>query len=146
MHPVHKQKGFSLLELIIVLGLASLLISIGTGVYSHLLVESEAKQFKKQLEQDLLYLQQYTQFDRSAKLYLENGKYEIYSSRLKKVLLIQEIPEGYAINIYPSALSFGFNQTGTALAPGNFTIRTPAGTDKLVFPLGKGRGRYEDSR
>ncbi|WP_411848903.1 prepilin-type N-terminal cleavage/methylation domain-containing protein, partial [Terribacillus saccharophilus] len=37
MHQVHKEKGFSLIELIIVLGLASLLISIGTGVYSHLL-------------------------------------------------------------------------------------------------------------
>ncbi|PAD36906.1 hypothetical protein CHI12_04075 [Terribacillus saccharophilus] len=146
MHQGHKEKGFSLLELILVLGIASLLISIGTGVYSHLLVEAEAKQFKKQLEQDLLYLQQYTQFDRSAKLYLENDKYQISSSRLKKVLLVQEIPEGYTIKIYPNAMSFGFNQTGTALAPGNFTIRTPAGTDRLVFPLGKGRGRYEDSR
>ncbi|MFJ6411558.1 prepilin-type N-terminal cleavage/methylation domain-containing protein [Terribacillus saccharophilus] len=146
MHQGHKEKGFSLLELILVLGIASLLISIGTGVYSHLLVEAEAKQFKKQLEQDLLYLQQYTQFDRSAKLYLENDKYQISSSRLKKVLLVQEIPEGYTIKIYPNAMSFGFNQTGTALAPGNFTIRTPAGTDRLVFQLGKGRGRYEDSR
>ncbi|MEC0283603.1 type II secretion system protein [Terribacillus saccharophilus] len=146
MHQVHKEKGFSLIELIIVLGLASLLISIGTGVYSHLLVEAEAKQFKKRLEQDLLYLQQYTQFDRSAKLFLEDDKYQISSSRLKKVLLVQEIPEGYTIKIYPNAMSFGFNQTGTALSPGNFTIHTPVGTDKLVFPLGKGRGRYEDSR
>lgn len=145
MHPGHKEKGFSLLELIIVLGLASILISIGTGVYSHLLAEAEAKQFKKRLEQDLFYLQQYTQFDRSAKLYLENDKYEIFSSRQKKVLSVREIPEGYTIKIYPSAMSFGFNQTGTALAPGNLTIRTPVGTDKLVFPLGKGRGRYEDS-
>ncbi len=78
MHQVHKEKGFSLIELIIVLGLASLLISIGTGVYSHLLVEAEAKQFKKRLEQDLLYLQQYTQFDRSAKLYLEDDKYDLF--------------------------------------------------------------------
>ncbi|MFP7477774.1 prepilin-type N-terminal cleavage/methylation domain-containing protein [Terribacillus saccharophilus] len=145
MHPALKDKGFSLLELIIVLGLASLLVSIGTGVYNHLLVEAKAKQFKQQLEQDLLFLQQYTQFDRSAKLYLEKDEYEIFSSRLKKVLLVQEIPEGYTIDIYPQAMSFGFNQTGTALAPGNITIRTPNGTDKLVFPLGKGRGRYEDS-
>ncbi|MFP7171021.1 type II secretion system protein [Terribacillus sp. 7520-G] len=143
MHPDHKEGGFSLLELMIVLGLSSFLIAIGTGFYHHLLTKAEVNQFKQRLEQDLLYLQQYTQFDRTAKLYLENDKYEIYSAKLQEDVLVRQIPEGYAIKIHPDSRSFAFSQSGTALQPGSMTIHTPMGTDRLVFPLGKGRGYYE---
>ncbi|MFP7493645.1 type II secretion system protein [Terribacillus saccharophilus] len=145
MFPDDKQKGFSLLELIVVLGMSSFLIALGTGIHQHLLAEAEANQFKKRLEQDILYLQQYTQFDRTAKLYLENDRYEIYSSHLKEDLVVRSIPDGYSIKISPNAMTFSFSPSGTALAPGSMTIETPVGRDKLVFPLGKGRGYYENN-
>ncbi|MFS0561928.1 prepilin-type N-terminal cleavage/methylation domain-containing protein [Terribacillus sp. 179-K 1B1 HS] len=145
MYQDNKNGGYSLLELMIVLGLSSFLIAIGTGIHHHLLVKAEVNQFKQQLEQDLLYLQQYTRFDRTAKLYLEKEKYEIYSGKLQEDVLVRKIPDGYAIKISPEAMSFAFSQSGTVLNPGSLTLYTPTGTEKLVFQLGKGRGRYESS-
>ncbi|WP_077308679.1 type II secretion system protein [Terribacillus halophilus] len=144
MHQVHKEQGFSLLELTIVLGLASLLIAIGAGVQQHLLAEAEAKQFIKQFEQDLLFLQQYNQFDHSAKLYLEKDRYEIYSARYEKNILVHPIPDHISIRSFTHSGSFSFSKFGSIRSAGSFKISTPTGTEMLTFPLGKARGYYEE--
>ncbi|WP_254391872.1 type II secretion system protein [Terribacillus sp. DMT04] len=139
-----EEQGFSLLELTIVLGLASLLIAIGAGVNQHLLEEAEVKQFKKQFEQDLLFLQQYNQFDHSAKLYLEKDRYEIYSARDEKNILVHPIPDNIRIRTYTHAGNFSFSKYGSIHLAGSFLMDTPNGTEMLIFPLGKARGYYEE--
>ncbi|WP_106497155.1 competence type IV pilus minor pilin ComGD [Lentibacillus sp. Marseille-P4043] len=136
-----KTNGFTLLEVIFILGIWSLLILLSLPIQFSLLDKQEAEQFFRTFESDLLYMQNMSfASDDNFRLSIdaENNRYTIYSRTNEKVIE-RTIPKEWKIDKRTLQKPISFNKLGTIRTPGTLEIITKKQEYKIIFPLGKGR-------
>lgn len=135
-----KQRGFTLLELLIVLGITSILLLLAVPITFNKLNEMEEKQFLNMFKHDVLYTQSLalSSFDDQVRLRIQDDYYEILSGNVNEVKTIRKIPSGWHFNTR-TINDIAFKNSGTIRKAGTITVTTPHSTYDIVFPPGKGR-------
>ncbi len=141
----YNERGFSLLEVIIVLGITLTILSIGTTIKVSIIDDYRTEQFLKVLQQDVLYMQQLTIVtNRNYHLTIEPDQhfYQIKQGGFGKVIVRREIPKHWTIKLNTLRMPIDFTVDGTIKQPGMFTIYTSNKSYNVYFPFGTGRSYF----
>lgn len=139
---LYNQRGFTLIEFLIVLSVSSIILVI-SGSYAVRTYDTlQYKQFSKQFHHDILYLQQlamsqndnfYLQFER------QQNRYHIRHGGYGTRVLIRHYPEHWQIQPNTLVLPIEFSHKGNMKKPGTMQIKTRFQTFYITCPFGKGR-------
>lgn len=136
---VNNKNGFTLLEVLIVLGIWTSLMLLVTPMVYERVHEQQEKTFLETFEFDLLYMQRLSTLTKDyVRLGLRKDKYVILQGVHDMVILQREIPSGWKINLR-SLKAISFDQNGRVRKPITIIITTKRSKYNVVFPLGKGR-------
>lgn len=136
---MNKKNGFTLLEVLIVLGIWSSLMLLVTPSIHARVHEQQEKTFLETFEFDLLYMQRLATLTKDyVHLRLRGDKYVIFQGTHDTTVLIRHIPPGWKINL-KSLKAISFDSNGRVREPITIEITTNHSLYKVVFPLGKGR-------
>lgn len=135
------EKGFTLLELLIVLSILSILLLFTTPFTHEMLMKHEEHTFIETFEYDLLHLQSLASVtsDR-VRMYVDEDKYHIYKGNRNSLVFRRTIPKGISIDLRMRN-NISFDQSGRIRHAnyGGIKINTTQSTYDVIFPLGKGR-------
>lgn len=140
VNKIINQNGFSLVELLFVLGILSFLLLLIVPLSLNHLEHQREMKFLEQLKYDVLYIQNIsmTNKTRTAHLYMSEDYYQIYDRTIHDGQIKRYYPDTW--NVDTRVMSqIAFNKNGTMQSPGKFTIQTKQKTYEIIFPLGKGR-------
>ncbi|SDK55130.1 competence type IV pilus minor pilin ComGD [Sediminibacillus albus] len=136
------KKGYTLVEVMLVLSITVSLIAIGFSLPRYFLHTFQTKQFFQQFNNDILYLQQLSLASKE-NIYLlidpENQQYTIHQGGTGKVLIQRNIPDHCHIELRTLKMPISFTDKGSLRNPGTMIVDTGNNQYKVVFPLGKGR-------
>ncbi|MDC3418995.1 prepilin-type N-terminal cleavage/methylation domain-containing protein [Aquibacillus koreensis] len=135
-------KGFTLIEVLIVLSMISLFLVIGASFQPKALEQNQADYFFKLFQSDVLYLQQLTMIDReNVFIYIspDNKSYQIKRGGMGEVILTRSFPKDWTINLNTLPAPISFSPNGTIKNPGTIDLRSPTTRYSVIFPFGKGR-------
>lgn len=137
-----KNNGFTLIEVIFVLGVLTVLLLLSAPIKVSILDNKEEQQFLTTLENDLLYMQSIS-FRSTDHIWMkiQPDSYTIFSSVYNsKTLLRRNIPTNWTIDLRTiQGGVISFNRYGTIREPGTIHLSTNKSTYRIVFPFGKGR-------
>lgn len=135
-----KKNGYSLLEIIFVLGIWSLFILLALPIQFDILEKQEEEKFFQTFKSDLLFIQNMALANNTnIRLDFEpNHTYSIMQKTGEK-LVERSIPEDWEIKRKTMQGPIKFTTDGTISNPGSFTIKTKHAEYSIIFPLGKGR-------
>lgn len=134
------EKGFTLIEVLLVLTLISTLIVLIAPIHVQQVNIQEEKQFLELLEFDILYTQSLSIMENEeVKIIFKNNEYVIVQGIKGSRLLARRIPKGWTVNLN-GLTSIAFDEKGKIRQPGTFKIHTNTSSYNVVFPFGKGRG------
>ncbi|MFZ3577851.1 competence type IV pilus minor pilin ComGD [Virgibacillus sp. DJP39] len=134
------KNGFTLLEMILVLGVVSALLLLSTPVMVSLLENQKDEQFLTTFENDVLYMQSISYLSKDyigIKIYSDN--YTILEGHTNTILKRRAIPPGWSFDLRTLKELISFNQNGTIRQSGTIYLTTTNNSYKIVFPPGKGR-------
>lgn len=133
-----KRNGFTLIEMLIVLGILSVLLLISSPLNYSALEKQRTKQFFDTFEFDVLYIQNLsTSSENSLKIRFFDNNYKVFNA-INQVIETRIYPDGMIIDPWVHS-TITFNQNGTFMKPGKIKVTTNHGMYHIVFPLGKGR-------
>lgn len=136
------EKGFTLVEMLMVLCVWSVLIGLTVSLSPSLFQSQKEKAFMKQFRADVLWAQQQTMTTReyfSVLFVPEENEYRILKNRFQ-ILATRDLPEEWDVQFsYSLDRHIQFHASGLILQAGSLQIKTPRNTYKVVFPLGKAR-------
>lgn len=136
---MNKEKGFTLLEVLIVLSIWSIIILLATPIIFGRIDEKQDEVFFEVLEFDLLYMQRVASMTKEyVRFRMRGNQYVILKGREETVLLRRDLPPGVIIDM-KSLSAISFDQNGRIRQPFTVMIKTDQSNYSLVFPLGKGR-------
>ncbi|KAB8128447.1 type II secretion system protein [Gracilibacillus oryzae] len=140
-------KGFTLIEVLLVLSLAGILFIVGQGFTLQSLDRKQFQQFYEEFNLDLLYLQQLNISSKSA--YTLNfdpivSKYHIRSSGRGNVVFTRDYPDEWVIEPNTLKLPIKYSKNGTLKNPGTLRIETKYRTYFITCSFGKGRCYSEE--
>lgn len=97
---MNDHRGFTLLEVLIVLSILSILITLSVPISKSLFEKQEEKQFLNTLESDILYIQNLSLGTRSrSTIEFHKDHYTIFKTRTEKPI-IRYLPKKLANNLY----------------------------------------------
>ncbi|MFC2948182.1 competence type IV pilus minor pilin ComGD [Virgibacillus sediminis] len=130
-------KGFTLLELLIVLSVISIVLLISVPISSAMLEQQREKDFLETFEHDVLYIQHLASSTMdSVRITFQSDNYAVYYE--SKKVAVRKYPPG--ISITPGPFRYlSFTRTGSVRQAGQIFISTPGNNYAAVFPPGKGR-------
>ncbi|GGM31641.1 competence protein ComG [Paraliobacillus quinghaiensis] len=139
---MNNQKGFTLIEILIVLSTLSILLVIGASLQTNTYDTYQLNRWYQLFESDVLYMQQQTLLKRN-NLYLiikpDTKSYEIRQGGRGKVLVERQIPHNWEVKLYTLSMPLSFSIQGTIKEPGMFLIIIDDKEFAIYFPFGKGR-------
>lgn len=131
--------GFSLIELLIALGIWILIFSLSVPLLVKDLNQIKAKGFFDTLQSDVLYAQSLAMRSKdNVRLILSPTRYVIVENQA--VLLARDYPEQWTFDTSFTMNNINFDAHGRILNPGSIQIKTPQRNYRMVFPFGTGRG------
>ncbi|MDC3413402.1 prepilin-type N-terminal cleavage/methylation domain-containing protein [Aquibacillus sp. 3ASR75-11] len=136
------EKGFTLLEVVVVLGITVMLLFIGIKIPLSVIDHQTTKQFFERFQSDMLRMQQETTLTSEyirMTIYPDRHTYEIRKGGTGKLMIKREIPEGWEINLRTLSQPLSFLRNGNIQNPGTFSITTNDSTFLITFPFGKAR-------
>lgn len=134
-------KGFTLLEVLIVLALLMAGLGIGLPVYNSISAQKEEKHFFELLRSDIYFAQSLAYgSDHAISVFFrpEFGRYEVGES-LFSPLLIRKIPETVTFKKSSNLKEISYGARGSVFASGTLRFDTSSGEKTIVVHLGKGR-------
>lgn len=138
---MRNKNGFTLIEVIFVLGVLSILLLLSAPIKISVLDSQKEEQFLATFENDLLYMQNISYLstdDIKMEFYAES--YVVINGIGNKTLLRRSIPTGWKFDLRTfQKRGISFNASGTIREPGNMQLTTNKSSYRIVFPLGKGR-------
>lgn len=137
--------GYTLAEMLIVLSIFILIYSVSWGLYPRFMDHQETRQFLTDLNDDILYAQQYAishQAYTSFAIDSALSKYQIYTME-DGIVKSREIPHDIDFVKGTMNLIIYFTSNGNVSIAGAWFIFTPDDTYKLTLNIGKGRFRIE---
>ncbi|MFC3039055.1 competence type IV pilus minor pilin ComGD [Virgibacillus xinjiangensis] len=137
MYQPQLNKGFTLLELQISLGIIAILLFLSVPVSLSLLEQQREKEFLETFEHDVLYIQHLASSTlNNVRITFQSDKYTIFYE--SKAIEVREYPPG--VRMAPSSFRYlSFTKTGSIRQAGQILITTPSHHYSAVFPPGKGR-------
>lgn len=134
--------GFTMIEAIIALSLIATILSVSLSYTFKTYDTYQYKQFIKQLDQDLFYLQQLaiTQND-SYYLHFERAqsRYHIRVAGIGKKVIERTYPSDWEIEPNTLTLPIEFSNKGNLKKPGQMKVHTKYQQFTITCPFGKGR-------
>ena len=136
--PMRNNYGFTLLEVMFVLGIWSILILISAPLLFNSIETQQEKQFFATFQSDLMYIQnQSLGTDEKIQINLKKTSYEIVVPGEKQTTQ-RTLPDGWSITSQ-TLTNISFNPYGTIRKPGTMIITTNKREYHVIFRLGKGR-------
>ncbi|WP_145990743.1 MULTISPECIES: type II secretion system protein [Planomicrobium] len=133
-------KGFSLLEVVIVLALLMATIGIGLPAYNQIAVQKEEERFFQLLKNDIYFAQ--TEAYRSglsvSVMFREVGRYDLVQNQFSPISS-REFPDSVILQKTSNLSSIGYWSNGSVIASGTLRFLTSTGERTIVVHLGKGR-------
>lgn len=135
----HKEKGFTLLEVLVVLAIWSVLILLVAPMNFPALEKQQEKSFFETFAFDILYTQNLSTTTKDyVQLNIYEDRYIIRRGYKGEILIVRSIPADWIIQT-KVLHTISFDDNGRIRTPGNFIIQTNNNIYKIVFPFGKGR-------
>lgn len=136
-----RKNGFSLLEVVFVLGIWSLLFLLAVPLQYSVLDNQEDEQFLKTFQSDILFLQNisYASSSRIELVFDHTNHCYTIEGLDEGTLLKRSFPAEWDIDERTMKEGISFNNHGTIRKPGRIQIDTPSTSYQIIFPLGKGR-------
>lgn len=139
---MNRERGYTLIETLIVLFVISVLITISMSRYYFEDHEDPPKEFFQQFEKDVFYSQQKAatyQIPISITINSSDRQYLIHDSTQQPSVMTQSYHPD--IRIYLSTLKnpIRFNTDGTIINPGKMVLYYKDEQYNITFPFGKGR-------
>ncbi|AXI09454.1 DNA transport machinery protein [Oceanobacillus zhaokaii] len=131
-------KGFTLLEMLMVLSIMSVMLLLIVPINNNNLEKVQSTKFIEQLEYDILMIQNLsTTADDSFSIRFYNDRYSILQG-MNPAFATRNYPPGFKID-RKNYDSIKFNKNGSIINPRTIDIIVGEKKYLLVFPLGKGR-------
>ncbi|MFX3624891.1 MAG: competence type IV pilus minor pilin ComGD [Ectobacillus sp.] len=137
------QGGFTFLEMVIVLGIVSLISLIGMSVFP-LYDSRKDEQFLEQFRQDIVFMQQAAISNNSRyslRWFTAHNKYIITSGDMK-VALVREYDPEIKVELVTLSSPMTYNANGNINKGGMMYVFYKQNKYKVVFQLGRGRFSY----
>ncbi|MBE5104237.1 type II secretion system protein [Bacillus thuringiensis] len=142
-----KQKGFTLLEMLLVLFAISVL-SMVTYFNVHSLYEKQkVEQFLRQFSNDILYMQQLAinrQTHYTLRWYKEKNVYYIGESGTNHSIVQRDYDNDIQIDLYTFPNPMTYNPSGNINKGGTILLSYRSYKYQIVFQLGRGRFMYRE--
>jgi competence protein ComGD len=135
------QRGFSIIEIVIVLFLIGTISAIAYPKLDSFIKNRETEYFIRIFQKDIIHMQQKAITEnRIYSLVIDNDKhtYEIRGNGLNQPVK-RYFPEHIRFESYSMLLSVQFNQSGNISRAGTLFIHSANATYKMVFQIGKGK-------
>ena len=140
---IKNNKGFTLIEMLIVLSIFMVLASLSLNLYPKYVQKMETTRFVRQFEEDLYYAQSYAiSHEMNISVNLNNYNYTI-SSNLNGVILQRMNPPNTTFKKGTNGLKIFFNDAGSPITSGVVYIQTDQERYKVTIYIGKGRIKIE---
>lgn len=137
-------KGYTLIEILLVLSIFMLVVTLSLNLYPTYIKKMETRQFIKQFEADVYYIQAYAMsHERSMSILMYKETYLVYVDGTKQ-LLQRTIPRDIQFKKGTMDLKVMFTSRGTAVTSGVFYIQTEQERYKVSVSVGKGRLKIEE--
>lgn len=135
-----KQNGFTLLEMLVVLGMWSILILLSAPILFSSLDKQQEKQFLETLQSDVLYVQSMSigSPEKNIVIRFNKNQYSILDNLTRESFITRELPADYVLDSR-TAKNISFNKRGNISKPGTIALKTKRTKYNIVFPLGKAR-------
>nr|MBO2506518.1 hypothetical protein [Bacilli bacterium] len=137
------EKGFTLLEMLLVLMIVSLIGMIGVTIPVKMTEKMIVEQFFHQLKLDIQMAQMWA-LENEKGCYVSfssSNSYRIYH-QMNDVLIERKIPDMISINDFSNLSTLSINTRGGVKNFGTITFQTPYGEKSIIINIDKGRIRY----
>lgn len=134
--------GFTLIEVLFVLGIFSLLLFIAVPIQFSTLEKQETKQFLETFQSDVMLVQNesYASTDRIDFTFdRTDHSYMAQVASKNDLLFKRSYPSDWQITDNFPVDGITFSKNGTIKKGGTITITTSSDTYDIIFPFGKGR-------
>ncbi|PKR78983.1 hypothetical protein CEY16_04310 [Halalkalibacillus sediminis] len=142
MYPLNKNRGFTLIETLIVLSILFLISSLIYFPYQLNQKDKTIESFLNQFEKDIYMMQQFsTLHQKRLLLYIEpsNSRYFIVDNPLSQPVVDRSYDSAITIELNRFSNPFRFSVNGSPMGPGTFNIHHQSSSYKITFPFGRGR-------
>lgn len=139
---VNKRNGFTLIEMILVLGLISLIILLAAPIKTSVLKIQEEEKFIQTFKEDVLFIQNQASRRQRGIVYIRfytnyyiisNGHHSAHEGIIKR-----DFPKGWEQPI-STLKTLQFHESGAMLQPRTIVMYSDEERIVFTFPLGKGR-------
>lgn len=138
---MRNKNGFTLIEMILVLGVLSIFILLSTPLQVSILDNQKEEQFLTTFQNDLLYMQSISYLSpHDIEMEFTADRYSIRNGHENTILLTRSIPAEWEFDMRTfKDKGISFANSGTIRQPGTMFLTTSKTSYRIVFPLGKGR-------
>lgn len=140
-----KEEGFTLLEMLLVLGVISILSVVTYFNLYPLYEKKKAEQFVEQFSQDVLLMQQFAISHRNyytLRWFPHQSMYSISATGGSKPVFQRYYDEAIEVDLYTFPNPMTYSSTGNINRGGTIIITYKSLTYRIVFQLGRGRFTY----
>ncbi|KFN02106.1 type II secretion system protein [Bacillus clarus] len=142
-----KQRGFTLLEMLLVLFSVSILSIVTYYNVTPLYEKQKIEQFLKQFSNDILYMQQLAisrQSHYTLRWFKERNMYCIGESVEEQFILIRQYDGDIKIDLHTFPNPMTYNASGNINRGGTILLSYRGHTYEIIFQLGRGRFTYRE--
>lgn len=134
-----RERGFTLLEVIIVMGICSIILLLLVPITYRQVEIRQEETFLESFEFDLLYMQRLSLLTQEpVSLRERNHQYVILTGAREDVILRKNIPNGWKLDM-KSLPYISFDHNGRIRQPFTIILYTRNSKYNIIFPMGKGR-------
>jgi len=137
-----KRNGFTLIECLITMAVVSILVMIAVPLTLRQINKYQESSFFQLVEHDLLIAQSLAMVTED-KIYMTIDPYYYKIHSKENTYVQRSLPKGYVIHTKSMNNPISFNINGSIRKPGTMVLTTKHQQVHLIFPLGKGRARFE---
>ncbi|MFF2754337.1 competence type IV pilus minor pilin ComGD [Psychrobacillus sp. NPDC058041] len=138
------EKGFTLIEMLLVLAIVMTITSSVIFIATSKFVEIEEKRFIRQFQLDVQSIQSVAiAEEKYAYLNFFNGGTKYVAKSANTILFESEMPAGYRLSTESNLKEIGFHPNGSIKDFGTLIFETKKGSKKVILYIGRGRMNYE---
>lgn len=136
----YKQNGFTLIEMILVLGIISAVLLLAAPLQNSAIKTREEEIFIQTFKDDVLFIQnQASRYQRGIYAIRFYDDYYTITNHAPGIYATRYFPEGWGWGLDKPASKLQFKMSGNVSRPRTIVFHTDSGKILFTFPLGKGR-------